>query len=47
MTLICSKDNQNVSDHGAMRNQHGTKPLYRPKKPSLPIVFSRQSKEFL
>merc|ERR1712180_196590 len=42
---ICSKESQNVSDHGAIRSQHGRKPLYRPKKPSFLSVFFKQSSE--
>ena len=36
-----------MSDHGAMRSQHGTKPLYKPKKPSFEMVFIKQSIELL
>ena len=45
--LIFSKDSQNVSDHGAIRSQHGMKPLYRAKNPSCFIVLVRQSSELL
>ena len=44
---ILSKESQNVRDHGAMRNQQGTKPLYSAKNPSWFIVFIKQSIEFL